>query len=41
MGYKPGPQFTSILRLVEDAQLEGSVTTRDDAVLLVRSQFPR
>ena len=36
-GYKPGPQFKELLTAVEDAQLEGSVTTKDEALSLVES----
>jgi poly(A) polymerase len=39
-GYQPGPLFGSILRAVEDAQLESRITTRQDALALVRRQFP-
>jgi poly(A) polymerase len=38
-GYIPGPQFSSILEAVEDAQLEGQIATREDAMALVREQF--
>jgi poly(A) polymerase len=37
-GYKPGPGFRQMLTLAEDAQLEGSITTRDDALALVRQR---
>ncbi len=40
-GYEPGPVFTAILRVVEDAQLEGRITSYDQALELVREQFPR
>ncbi len=40
MGYGPGPRFREILSAVEDAQLEGSATSRDEAVELVRREFP-
>jgi poly(A) polymerase len=40
LGYQPGPQFRQMLEAVEDAQLDGSVTTKADAVALVRSAFP-
>lgn len=40
MGYKPGPQFKVILHAVEDAQLEGSVTSREAAFDLVKQRFP-
>jgi poly(A) polymerase len=35
LGYKPGPIFKQILMTIEDAQLEGSVTTREEALKLV------
>jgi poly(A) polymerase len=38
-GYQPGPQFKDMLRLAEDAQLEGRIHTRDEALALVREQF--
>ena len=39
-GYKPGPLFKTILRAVEDAQLEGRVHSREEALGLVAQQFP-
>jgi poly(A) polymerase len=39
-GYKPGPRFQEMLRAVEDAQLEGAITTAEEALTLVRKQFP-
>ena len=39
-GYKAGPLFKQILQAVEDAQLEGEIRTREDALRLVRQQFP-
>jgi len=39
MGYIPGPLFSEILRAVEDAQLEGQVTTKAEAEDLVRKKF--
>ena len=36
-GYSPGPQFKELLTAVEDAQLEGSVSTKHDALELVQS----
>jgi poly(A) polymerase len=35
-GYKPGPEFSKLLEMVEDAQLEGAVRTREEAMELVR-----
>ena len=40
MGYRPGPRFREILSAVEDAQLEGLATSREQAVELVRREFP-
>ena len=39
MGYIPGPLFGEILRAVEDAQLEGQVTTKEEAEKFVRIKF--
>ena len=39
-GYRPSPQFKPMLELAEDAQLEGAVTTREQALALVQSHFP-
>jgi tRNA nucleotidyltransferase/poly(A) polymerase len=38
-GYAPGPKFGEVLAAVEDAQLEGRIGTRDEALALVREQF--
>ena len=38
-GYAPGPRFGGMLAAVEDAQLEGAVRTREEALALVREQF--
>ena len=38
-GYPPSPQFKSMLAFAEDAQLEGSVTTRDEALALITAHF--
>ncbi|HEY3249191.1 MAG TPA: CCA tRNA nucleotidyltransferase [bacterium] len=40
MGYRPGPQFSLMLEAVEDAQLEGTIATRGEAVALVQREFP-
>jgi tRNA nucleotidyltransferase/poly(A) polymerase len=40
MGYAPGPEFQIMLRALEDAQLEGAVTTRAEATTFVRSHYP-
>ncbi|HTV57083.1 MAG TPA: CCA tRNA nucleotidyltransferase [Terriglobia bacterium] len=39
-GYTPGPRFKQILRAVEDAQLEGLIRSRDEALRLIQEQFP-
>jgi poly(A) polymerase len=39
-GYSPGPLFKRILQTVEDAQLEGRIHTRSEALGLVEAQFP-
>jgi poly(A) polymerase len=36
LGLKPGPQFKVILDAVREAQLEGTITTREEALALVR-----
>lgn len=41
LGYRPGPLFRKILTLVEDAQLEGRITTREDALSFVQREFDR
>jgi putative nucleotidyltransferase with HDIG domain len=38
-GYSPGPKFKVILRAVEDAQLEGTIHTPEEAMDLVRRRF--
>jgi poly(A) polymerase len=35
-GYKPGPRFKQMLTAAEDAQLEGRIATRDEALRLVK-----
>jgi poly(A) polymerase len=39
-GYEPGPRFKEILGAVEDAQLEGRLTSRESAMEYVRREFP-
>ena len=39
-GYKPGPVFKQILQAVEDAQLEGRIQSREQALQLVAEEFP-
>jgi poly(A) polymerase len=37
-GYKPGPRFKELLTAVEDAQLDGSINTKEEAMELVREK---
>jgi poly(A) polymerase len=39
-GYKPGAGFKEMLRAAEDAQLEGTIATVDEALRFVRERFP-
>ncbi len=39
-GYEPGPRFKEILTAVEDAQLEGRLTSREAAMEFVLRDFP-
>ncbi len=39
-GYPPGMRFREMLRVAEDAQLEGTVASAEDALQLVRERFP-
>ncbi len=38
-GYAPGPRFKDMLQAVEDAQLEGAISSNGEAMSLIRSQF--
>ncbi len=40
LGYTPGPEFRSMLSSIEDAQLEGSLRSREEALAFVRREFP-
>jgi poly(A) polymerase len=40
MGYEPGPVFTRILNAVEEAQLDGVISTPAEAQRLARERFP-
>ena len=40
MGFHPGPLFAEILRSLEDAQLDGQIRKREEAVEYVRESFP-
>jgi len=39
-GYRPGTRFKEMLAFAEDAQLEGRVRTADEAMALVKKQYP-
>ncbi len=39
-GYVPGPQFKTILQFLEDAQLDGKIRSRNEALHLLAVQFP-
>jgi putative nucleotidyltransferase with HDIG domain len=39
-GYRPGAAFKTMLHAVEEAQLEGSIHTTEEAQDLIRAQFP-
>ena len=38
-GYKPGAAFKQMLRAVEDAQLEGSIATEEEALRMVKERW--
>jgi len=40
LGFAPGPLFGQILDAVTDAQLEGTLTTREQALAWVRQRYP-
>jgi poly(A) polymerase len=40
MGYSPGPRFSRILTAVENAQLDGIISTPEEAQQLVTDKFP-
>ena len=40
-GYKPGPVFKQLLALAEDAQLEGQIHTKEEALALIRAKAPK
>lgn len=39
LGYRPGPDFRRMLALVEDAQLEGTAHTREEALAMIADSF--
>jgi poly(A) polymerase len=40
MGYAPGPEYKAILGALEDAQLEGVLSTKAEAEVFVRTNYP-
>lgn len=40
-GYQPGPDFSKMLQEVEDAQLEGRIATREEALRLIEERWGR
>ena len=40
MGYCPGPSFQAMLRAVEDAQLEGSIGSKEAAIDFIKKHYP-
>jgi poly(A) polymerase len=40
-GYEPGPRFKEILTAVEDAQLEGRLHSKKQAMQFIRREFPQ
>ncbi|HMF63480.1 MAG TPA: CCA tRNA nucleotidyltransferase [Edaphobacter sp.] len=40
-GYKPGPRFKAMIEAAEDAQLEGAISTSEEALAIVRQRFGR
>jgi poly(A) polymerase len=39
LGFRPGPKFKEILDAAEDAQLEGSIVTHEEALMWVRRHY--
>ena len=40
LGYKEGPQYRDMLEAIEEAQLSGEITSRDEALALLHRRFP-
>jgi len=40
-GYEPGPRFKEILTAIEDAQLEGTLQSKEEARTYVERNFPK
>jgi hypothetical protein len=39
MGFQPGPVFQRILIAIEDAQLDGTLQTKEQAIVFVRRNY--
>jgi poly(A) polymerase len=39
-GYQPGPQFAEMLAMAEDAQLERTIETREQALAVIQQRWP-
>jgi poly(A) polymerase len=40
MGWKPGPRFGPVLEAVQNAQLDGTITSREEALAWLRDNQP-
>jgi poly(A) polymerase len=40
MGWRPGPKFKEVLEAVQTRQLEGTLTTREEALEWIQAEFP-
>jgi poly(A) polymerase len=40
LGYRPGPSFKAVLEVIEEAQLNGKVSTREAALRMAKEAFP-
>jgi poly(A) polymerase len=39
LGYRPGPLFKQMMGAIEDAQLNGTIRSREEALQLIRSEY--
>jgi poly(A) polymerase len=39
LGFRPGPLYKQILRAVEDTQLEGKLSSKEEAIRYVKAEF--
>jgi hypothetical protein len=40
LGWKPGPHFGPILESIQTAQLEGTLTTAEEAIAWIKANHP-